>query len=457
MYSKKILIIHYRVGKSDGVSLEITNWKEILNKSGIEVKTLAGPINVGADFVIPDLEYQLKKDIFKLNEDAFGGLKYHKNEEVFTKHFVTKVKTLEKELEKIIQFTLPAHILVSNMLSVGENLPAAVALINTLDKFRIPTSLVHHDFYWENERYDKSSIAFIGQIIRTHLLPKRKYIKHFTINTIAKKELYKRRKIKAQVLYDCIDFEANLWKKTQNVDHYLSSIGISENDIVLLQATRIIRRKNIEIAIDFARELEKEIRKLGTIKLYKGKEFNASKNKIFLLLAGYPEKRDMWYLKKLITYATQENINYRYLGNMVSSMSAKNEGVSLLSLEDVYPYADIISYPSVYEGFGNQLLEAVFAKKVVAVFEYPVFKIDIKKKGLKYVNLGDKIVNSENELVKIPASTLKKAASDAIDIITDKEKYSSIVNYNFNIGAKHFSYKNAKKIFSDIIKTDKSI
>jgi len=53
------------------------------------------------------------------------------------------------------------------------------------------------------------------------------------------------------------------------------------------------------------------------------------------------------------------------------------KGLYLLSL-DTYVFADIISYPSIFEGWGNQFIEAVFAKKPVIVFEYPVFKSDIK-------------------------------------------------------------------------------
>ncbi len=41
-------------------------------------------------------------------------------------------------------------------------------------------------------------------------------------------------------------------------------------------------------------------------------------------------------------------------------------------------------------GFGNAFVEAVFAKKPIAVFEYPVFKADIKKEGYKTISFGDK-------------------------------------------------------------------
>ena len=69
--SKRILIIHYRVGKTDGVSLQIASYKEILESHGAKVVLCSGPENIGADYVIKDLEQQLNPEIFTIDEDAF--------------------------------------------------------------------------------------------------------------------------------------------------------------------------------------------------------------------------------------------------------------------------------------------------------------------------------------------------------------------------------------------------
>ena len=39
----------------------------------------------------------------------------------------------------------------------------------------------------------------------------------------------------------------------------------------------------------------------------------------------------------------------------------------LYTLRDVYPHADFITYPSLYEGFGNAFLEAIYFKKPLLI------------------------------------------------------------------------------------------
>ena len=43
------------------------------------------------------------------------------------------------------------------------------------------------------------------------------------------------------------------------------------------------------------------------------------------------------------------------------------EGRKIYTLFDVYPHADLVTYPSHYEGFGNAFLEAIYFGKPVVV------------------------------------------------------------------------------------------
>ena len=45
--------------------------------------------------------------------------------------------------------------------------------------------------------------------------------------------------------------------------------------------------------------------------------------------------------------------------------------------------SDFVTYPSLWEGWGNQLLEALRARLPLMLFEYPVYQADIKSKGLR--------------------------------------------------------------------------
>lgn len=446
----KILIIHYRVGKLDGVSLEIANWTKILRNSGADVKLCAGPVNIGADYTIPDLEQQLNIDIFKLDENSFGG---HKdlNEKEFIKQFNIKKSLLESELRAVVNDFNPDYILVSNIFSVGENLPAACALLKVIDEKKINTIAINHDFYWENDRYKNPSNDFVMNVVKDCLTPNRKYIKHLCINSIAKKELEKRKGIKANVIYDSIDFDQRKWKKIRTVQKYLfDTAGILQDDIIILQATRIVRRKNIEISIDFVNKLSEKIRKFPQSTMYDGRFVN-EKSKVVLLLAGYAEKRDQWYFNLLTKYAERLGISLVYIGDRVGSINAKSVGNVPFSLDDIYPFADIITYPSEYEGFGNQFLEAVFAKKPVVVFEYPVFSADIKQKGFDYISFGNKkTLDKRTELVKIPQNTLNQAVNKSFEILTNPKEYKKIINKNFKLGKRYFSFDSTLDVFKEI-------
>lgn len=67
---KTIAIVHYRVGRTDGVSLEIDKRRAILEELGHEVKLISGPVQNGSDFVIEELEFDLP-EIKEIKENSF--------------------------------------------------------------------------------------------------------------------------------------------------------------------------------------------------------------------------------------------------------------------------------------------------------------------------------------------------------------------------------------------------
>ncbi|MFC1625626.1 glycosyltransferase [Patescibacteria group bacterium] len=447
---KKILIIHFRVGRTDGVSIEIASWKKILEGLGAEVKLCSGSVNSGADFVIDDLEQQLNVKIFDLDENSFGGFKTY-NEETFTKTLLEEQLVLEEGFSMVFESYKPDQLIVSNIFSVGENLPAAGALTKVLDKFQIPTLAVHHDFYWENQRYKKSSSYLVSEQLKKYFPPKRRWIKHCCINTIAQDELWRRKGIRGDVLYDTQDFTKPSWKKN-NLNHRLiEKFKIDENDILVLQATRIVRRKNIEIAISFVDALTKKLNSLSRkITLYDNRRFVPKKQQAALIIAGYAEERDKKYLEQLKKYATDKKVKVYFIGDSIKTQS-KGNGAKF-SLWDIYPYADLITYPSEHEGFGNQFLEATFAKKPVVIFEYPVFVKDIKPKGFEVVSFGRKVsYKSDSGMAMIPQEVLQGAVEQSLEVLTNSRKHYKLVNNNFIIGRLNFSHENTCKKFMSLL------
>lgn len=83
---------------------------------------------------------------------------------------------------------------------------------------------------------------------------------------------------------------------------------------------------------------------------------------------------DSSYTEKLIEKAKDKNVNLKFINNIVDHSRTYRANEKVYSLWDIYTEADIVTYPSLLEGWGNQFLEAVFAKIPVLVYEYPVFE-----------------------------------------------------------------------------------
>jgi glycosyltransferase involved in cell wall biosynthesis len=425
---KKILIIHFRVGKTDGVSLEIGAWKEILEKAGAKVFLCAGSESAGADMVVDHFEYQLDPEIYALDQETFGGFK-NMTEEEYERRYTAMGFLLVNEFNRVMDTIKPDRVIVSNVFSVGVNIPAAAALAGVLIAKNIPTVAVHHDFYWESIRYKKPSSKIIEQRLGKILPPIADNIRHACINSIARDELKSRCGLNAEIVYDTLDFERPAGDHNGVCRELLRKNGVKDDDLMVLQATRIVRRKNIELSIDFVREL-------GFL----------TKRRVVLVLAGYAEKKSRVYQEQLREYAGQSGVVMIELNGLASNF-VKDSGEKC-DLLGIYPHAEIITYPSEYEGFGNQFLETVYAKKPIIIWEYPVFKSDIKPLGFEVISLGDKLLkDGKAGLAKVEPEVMRKAAEEALDVINNEAKRKEITEKNFTIAKENFSYDRTEQFW----------
>jgi len=110
-------------------------------------------------------------------------------------------------------------------------------------------------------------------------------------------------------------------------------------------------------------------------------------------------------------------------------------------LWDAYAIADLVTYPSLWEGWGNQLLEALRAKLPIVLFEYPVYLKDIKDKGIEVISLGSEIVSQDvYNHVHISEDILQRAADQCVDYLTNRTLREVIINNNFQIAKQYYDY-----------------
>ncbi len=436
----KIALAHFRVGETDGVSLEMEKWKLVLERMGHEVIFLAGSEGTANAYVIPELHYKHPLND-RFVENAYDQLvDYLTDEELKEDIFSFSQKIEEKLCEFIVKEKIDL-IVPNNIWSLGWALPAGIAFTNVAKRTGIKFISHHHDFHWERVRYSNPTCSFVKELLEEYFPPNLKNVKHVVINEIAKEELYKRRGIKATVVPNVFDFSEDTWGFDDYNKDFREAIGVKDNDLIVLQATRIAERKAIELGVDVVAEMQK-LEHINTLRekgMYNGKTFSED-SKIVYVFAGLPESTDK-YLELLNKKAEDLNVEIRYVNHLIESERMQIEGKKSYALWDAYVHADYVTYPSILEGWGNQLLEAVFAKRTMVIYEYPVYGTDIKSKNFKFDSLGNTHSVNDDGLVEVQESLVKEVANDAILTLTNSQKYKEVVDHNFMIGKEHYSYE----------------
>jgi hypothetical protein len=451
---KKIMIAHFRVGMTDGVSLEIEKRVEILKQLGYEYFLLSGPKSKNADYIIEELDFD-RPNIASLTNSFFNPT----IDDELIPSILLELDTISiqifKKLDSIIKKEKPDFIFIHNIFSHGRHIAASKAFLEIIEKYRIPTLGMHHDFYFERPQYSLVNNPELLSYLNKYIPPTSSLIYHAVINTIAQRDLLNRKGIEAKIITDTFNFTQNPWKKDNYNNDLLrtfKSLNIHQEDIILLQATRIVARKSIEFSI----QLVQYINSNKLLNMYINKRLYNSKNitrnsKIHLLVVGYTEEDGVDYLDELKDFSS--GLPYvHFLNGMVHAKRGFENGQKQFSLWDLYSYADAASYPSTFEGWGNQFIEAVFAKLPILCYEYPVFKTDIKPFGYNYISMGD--VFKKNDKYKflkmLNQEQLCKTSSNLLKFLFSKDT-NRLLEENFEIGCRYHSYATLKENLIDVL------
>jgi len=436
-------ICHYKVGDTDGVSLEMEKWKLALERLGYAVHFCGGDLGKTEGVLIEEL-YHHREDVERITRNAFCRLTDYDSEAHLEKEILDLADRIEKGLCSFIGKFRIDVLVPNNIWSIGFNLPAAVAFTRAVRKLRIPAVAHHHDFHWETVRGMIPTCGTAARIAQEYLPPKDPLISHVVINSLVQQELRERSEIEATVIPNVFDFRGSPWVVDAYNQGFRESIGVDKGDIIVLQASRIVERKGIELAVDLVAEMNrpayrKELEKKG---LYDGRKFD-EKSRIVLVLVGCSEDDKGDYLPRLKQKIERAGIESRFIGDQVHSQRAEIDGRRFFSLWDCYVFADIVTYPSLYEGWGNQFLEAIRAKLPIVLFEYPVYRADIKEKGFHIISLGDEVKAGDDlGLVPVDDGTVRYAAQHATEILTNSSTRKAMVERNFSLGKEFYSLEN---------------
>ena len=446
-------IFHYKVGGTDGVSLEISKWKKVLEKLGHKVFLCAGDLGGAQGTLIREM-YHHTPEAERLYLNTFKSLSDFPDNAGYASALEDLSIQIEKYLIQFIEEQEITLLLPNNIWSVGANPAAAVALARLLRKYDLPALAHHHDFYYE--RFDGFTLTCqtAVEVADKYLPPRDAEIKHVVINKIAQHELMERKGIASTVIPNVFDFNGKSWEPDDYNKDFLDQIGIRQNDIVILQAVRLVPRKGIELAIDLVCALNKPKRraKLKKHGLYDGRVFK-DESRIVLVLAGYAQD-DLTgrYVNALKEKIRQSGVDALFIEDKIRGSRSFDGIQKKYSLWDSYVFADFVIYSSLWEGWGNQLLEAVYARLPIVIFEYPVYKMDIKEKGFRFIPLGFQVSGKDDlGLVYLDQQVIEKAADRMIDYLVDSDLRVEDTEYNYSIGKEYYSYTSLHRYLEGLI------
>ena len=377
-----------RLSTTDGVSLETEKWTEVLTRLGHQCFFFAGLCDRPAEvsYVVPEAHFS-HPVILETYEAAFSN---RNRPPELTRQIRELSDYLKKHLYEFIK-KYDVHILmVENALAIPLNIPLAVALTEFIAETGIHTVAHHHDLYWERRRF---LVNCVWDYLDMCFPPRLPSIRHIVINSPAAAQLSYRRGISARLIPNVMDFD----NPPPPPDEYASSVRkdlhIDPDQFLFLQPTRIVRRKGIEQAIELVRRLPLPARLV--ISHASGDEGDA-------------------YEKHLRSFSQLLDISTIFVADIISDQRGMTaDGRKVYSLWDVYPFADIVTYPSLLEGFGNAFLESVYFRRPIVVNDYTIYGIDIKPKGFRAIELDgfitDEAVAEVEQILKKPALAAEMA------------------------------------------------
>jgi hypothetical protein len=445
------LEVHFKLFGTDGVSLQSQELSKALGVRGWRAYPCASDVPSQAEgLMLPELSYQspaavaLRERIFSAGDNSLPA---SDGESVVTE-IIERAAPIRRKVEDYVDALKIPLLHIRNIMSLPYNLPATLALYNlATERPDIGFLMQHHDIYWEGPNAKSFLTPFeqINHLMDRIMCPSLPNARHVLINPIAAEALRARKGIVGTVVPDGFDFDRDVPVIDEIAFRNEVEILVGDptpvgpDDLVVAMPARIAINKAIELAIQFVAALSRERASLENAPDGLGlnrRQFRAASSVVLLLPQGEDLEDNRPYFERLLSYARQLGIKLAYGGNIVVPDRQFQAGD-----RDHYPFYgtyrafDLVCYPPEHEGFGNQAIETVWARRPLVVLEYPVFKRFVRDHIPDYISLG----NTE-QLGRAPAfgglhqlrhDILDTAVDRAITLLLDHDLERRWANENF--------------------------
>ena len=393
--------ISTRLAGMDGVSLETRKWAEVFEQEGYPCFYMAGELDHPPEksFLLEEAHFN-HPEILVLQKECFEA-RTRKPE--VTKKIHEMKDLLKKGIYEFIQKFELDLLVPQNALAIPMNLPLGLAITEAISETGIQAIAHHHDFFWERQRFLTNAVwEYLNMAFPPHLPT----IRHVVINSSADNQLSLRTGISATLVPNIMDFET----PAPLLDEYASDVrdvfGLDDDELLILQPTRVVQRKGIEHAIELVSRLDMKAR---------------------LVISHASGDEGFGYERRIRDYSEALGVNTLFICEIIDDTRGTTaDGKKIYSLADIYPHADLVTYPSTFEGFGNAFLEAVYFHKPVIVNNYSIYSYDIKPKDFKVIEFDGYITEE----------TVKQTQ----EVLSNLDLRKEMVEHNYKVALRHYSY-----------------
>lgn len=408
----RIGFISTRFEGTDGVTLETEKWVEVLNRLNCESFFFAGACSwdEGRSYVIPEANFK-HPNIALMNEIAYSS---RTRPEELTKQIYILKDFLKQHIAKFVNQYDIDLLIAENALSIPLHIPLGLALTEYIAETGIPVIGHHHDLFWERKRFLVNGVwDFINMCFPPHLPT----IRHVVINSSAANQLSLRTGISSMLIPNVMDFDSPPPPPDDYSNDVRTALGLTHDELLFLQPTRVVPRKGIEHAIELTKKLDM---------------------KACLVISHASGDEGFEYEHHLRDYAKLLGIKVNFEAEIIRDKRGWKDGRKVYKLTDVYPHADLVTYPSDIEGFGNAFLEALYFRRPIVVNNYSIFNIDIKPKGFRVIEFDGFITQQTVDFTR--------------RILANPAQAQEMADYNFLLGHRYYSFSVLERRLHTLLK-----
>ncbi|MCB8968138.1 MAG: glycosyltransferase family 4 protein [Ardenticatenaceae bacterium] len=408
----RIGFISTRLAGTDGVSLETHKLAAVLRQLGHDIFYCAGELEGDVPgMLIPEIHFR-DAVALHLGEWAFSGTAADAGLDAALRQ---RAQQLKRPLRQFLTDYQIEYVIAQNIFAIPMQLPLAQALTELLAEMKLPGLAHNHDFYWERERFQQNRIP---TFLDTYFPPALPHLRHAVINSAARRALQKRRGLDSILIPNVFDFDTPAPGIDPYNEDFRRAIGLNDDDWLILQPTRVIPRKGIELSIDLLARLHDPRAKL--------------------VITHQAGDEGMEYLHQLQRMADAHHVDLRYVAHLIDdNRRPLPDGRKRYTLWDTYPHANLVAYPSLYEGFGNALIETIYFRKPALVNRYAVYAEDIGPLGFQFAEI-------DGAITETAVATIHRW-------LEQPNTTQAIVEHNYQLGLRHFSYQTLRAILQTVM------